>query len=57
MNPVQYFQVAALKKLIRDPASVRHWPDMKMPGFDQSRLSDSDLDAIVAWLAYKAQHP
>jgi mono/diheme cytochrome c family protein len=57
MNPVQYFQAAALKKLIRNPASVRHWPDMHMPGFDQSRLSDSDLDAIVAWLAYKAQRP
>jgi hypothetical protein len=26
-----------------------------MPGFDQSALSDSDLDAIVDWLAYKAK--
>jgi mono/diheme cytochrome c family protein len=57
MNPVQYFQIAALKKLIRNPASVRHWPDMRMSGFEPSRLSDGDLDAIIAWLAYKAQHP
>ncbi|MBI2736628.1 MAG: cytochrome c [Rhodospirillales bacterium] len=55
MNVTEYFQIAALKKLIRDPASVRQWPDQKMPGFDQSALSDSDLDAIVDWLAYKAK--
>jgi mono/diheme cytochrome c family protein len=55
MNPVQYFQIPALKQLVRNPASVRHWPEMKMPGFDSSRLSDSDLDALVAWLAYKAK--
>ncbi|MBV8407984.1 MAG: cytochrome c [Alphaproteobacteria bacterium] len=55
MNPVQYFQLPALKQLIRNPASLRHWPDMKMPGFAKSRLSDSDVDAIVAWLAYKAK--
>jgi mono/diheme cytochrome c family protein len=55
MNPTQYFQIPALKKLIRDPSSVRQLPDQKMPGFDQSRLSDRDLDAIVDWLAYKAK--
>ena len=55
MNVTQYFQIPALKKLIRDPASVRRWPDQKMPGFDRAALSDSDLDAIVDWLAYKAK--
>lgn len=55
MNVAEYFQIPALKKLIRDPASVRQWPDQKMQGFDQSALSDSDLDAIVDWLAYKAK--
>ncbi len=55
MNVTEYFQIPALKKLIRDPASVRRWPDQKMKGFDQSALSDSDLDAIVDWLAYKAK--
>jgi hypothetical protein len=34
---------------------VRQWPEQKMPGFDQAALSDSDLDAIVDWLAYKAR--
>jgi mono/diheme cytochrome c family protein len=55
MNVTEYFQMPALKKLIRNPQSVRQWPEQKMPGFDQSALSDSDLDAIVDWLAYKAR--
>jgi mono/diheme cytochrome c family protein len=55
MNVTEYFQIPALKKLIRDPASVRRWPEQKMPGFDRAALSDSDLDAIVDWLAYKAK--
>jgi mono/diheme cytochrome c family protein len=55
MNITEYFQIPALKKLIRDPASVRRWPEQKMPGFDRAALSDSDLDAIVDWLAYKAK--
>jgi mono/diheme cytochrome c family protein len=55
MNVTDYFQIPALKKLIRNPASVRQWPEQKMPGFDQAALSDSDLDAIVDWLAYKAK--
>lgn len=55
MNVTEYFQLPALKKLIRDPASVRRWPEQKMPGFDRAALSDSDLDAIVDWLAYKAK--
>ena len=57
MNPVEYFQIPALKKLIRNPSSVRKWPEQKMPRFDESALSDSDLDAMIAWLAYKAQRP
>jgi mono/diheme cytochrome c family protein len=55
MNVTDYFQIPALKKLIRNPASVRQWPEQKMPGFDQAALSDIDLDAIVEWLAYKAK--
>ena len=55
MNVTDYFQIPALKKLIRNPASVRQWPEQKMPGFDQAALSDSDLDAMIDWLAYKAK--
>jgi mono/diheme cytochrome c family protein len=55
MNPVDYFQVPALKKLLRDPTSVRTWTDRKMPEFAPDTLSDGDIDDIVAWLAYKAR--
>ena len=55
MNVTEYFQIPALKKLIRNPRSVRQWPEQKMPEFDQSALSDSDVDAIVDWLIYKAK--
>jgi mono/diheme cytochrome c family protein len=55
MNPVDYLKPEALRKMIRNPASVRKWPDQKMPGFGEDTLSDSDLDAIIAWLTYKAR--
>jgi mono/diheme cytochrome c family protein len=56
MNPVDYFRPEMLRKLLRDPQSVRTWPDRRMPGFSPETLSDGDIDAIVAWLAYKAGH-
>ena len=55
MNPVDYLQPDAFRKLLRDPASVRHWPDQKMPAFPADALSDADIDAIVAWFSYKAR--
>jgi mono/diheme cytochrome c family protein len=55
MNPVDYFQPTAFKKYLRNPSSVRTWPEQKMPAFDETNLSDADIDAIIAWLAYKAQ--
>ena len=57
MNPVDYFRPDALRRLLRDPDSVRTWPDRRMPAFTPDMLSDTDLDAILAWLAYKARAP
>jgi mono/diheme cytochrome c family protein len=54
MNPVDYFRPAALRKFLRDPKSVRAWAGQKMPAFSEQSLPDSDIEAIVAWLAYKA---
>ncbi len=51
-NPTQYFQPWALKALIRDPASVRAWPAMKMPGFAATSMSDAEIDAVIAYLGY-----
>jgi mono/diheme cytochrome c family protein len=54
-NPTEYFQPWALKAYIRDPKSIRAWSGMRMPGFDKTRINDSDLDAIIAYLGYMAQ--
>ncbi|KWC77077.1 cytochrome C [Burkholderia cepacia] len=55
MNPVDYFQPAALRRYIRNPASVRDWPGRVMPAFPPDQLSDRELEQIVAYLAYMAQ--
>ncbi|WP_181849885.1 c-type cytochrome [Thalassospira xiamenensis] len=50
MNPVDYFKPEALVMLIRDPASVRHWPDMQMHGFTTDQLSDAEIRDVIAYL-------
>jgi mono/diheme cytochrome c family protein len=57
MSPTQYFTPEALRKLIRNPKSVRTWPQQVMQGFDQSKLSDADLDAVIAYLGAMAPGP
>ncbi|WP_321797341.1 cytochrome c [Caballeronia sp. J97] len=54
-NPTEYFQPWVLKSFIRDPKSIRAWADMRMPGFNRNAISDSDLDALVAYLGYMAK--
>jgi mono/diheme cytochrome c family protein len=51
MSPTQYFTADALRRLIRDPKSVRTWPRQVMPGFSRDKLSDDDLNAVIAYLA------
>jgi mono/diheme cytochrome c family protein len=53
-NPTGYLTSTALHQLIRNPASVRNWPDMKMQGFDQDALSDHEIDLIIQYLAHMA---
>ena len=53
-NPTEYFQPAYLRKLIRDPQSLRRWPQAKMPGFAESVLSEQELDALLAYLGHMA---
>jgi mono/diheme cytochrome c family protein len=50
MPATQYLTDVGLRAIIRDPASVRVWPDQHMIGFSQKALSDADLDALVAYL-------
>jgi mono/diheme cytochrome c family protein len=50
MPATTYLTEAGLRALIRNPASVRHWPAQQMPGFDRATISDSDVDAVIAYL-------
>ena len=56
MNPLQYLTAKGLRSLIRDPKAVRTWPQQQMPGFNETMLSEPDLDAIVAYLDYMGTH-
>ncbi|MFD1554813.1 c-type cytochrome [Paraburkholderia silviterrae] len=55
MNPVKYFQPAALRRYIRNPASVRDWPGRTMPAFPPDQISDREITLIIDYLAYMAQ--
>ncbi|HYC65096.1 MAG TPA: cytochrome c [Reyranellaceae bacterium] len=49
-NVTELMDVATIKKFIRNPKGVR--PDSKMPKFDDTALSDDDMDALIAYLAH-----
>ncbi|HEX2842392.1 c-type cytochrome [Hyphomicrobium sp.] len=54
MNVTRYMTPAGLRALIRDPKSVRTWPQQQMPGFDAKNLPDADLEALIAFLTHMA---
>ena len=54
MSPVQYLTAKGLRSLIRDPKAVRTWPQQQMPGFNETMISEADLDALIAYLAHMA---
>jgi cytochrome c1 len=47
-------RVDALRRLIRDPQSLRRWPAAKMPAFETRLLSDRDLTDLLAYLRHMA---
>jgi mono/diheme cytochrome c family protein len=49
-NPTDYFQEAYLRRLIREPASVRTWKTRLMPGFSSKALSDEDINDVLGYL-------
>ena len=53
-SPTEYFQPEYLRKYIRDPQSLRQWPQARMPGFAKSVLSEQELDALLAYLGHMA---
>lgn len=56
-NPTEYLRADLLRGYIRNPQSLRHWPQARMLGFPtQASLSDADLDAVLAYLRYMSKH-
>lgn len=56
-SPTEYLSNDMLRAFIRNPQSLRRWPEAKMFGFPmQESLSDADLDALLAYLHDMAQH-
>jgi len=55
MNPTEYLQAAALRKLIRDPQSLRHYPGSRMSAFPPEALTEEDLDHVIAYLEHMAR--
>ncbi|WP_166359164.1 cytochrome c [Pseudomonas akapageensis] len=53
-NPTEYFGGEFLRRYIRDPQSLRQWPQAKMPGFDQVVLPDAELDKLIGYLQHMA---
>ncbi|HWH85216.1 MAG TPA: cytochrome c [Pseudomonas sp.] len=53
-NPTEYFGADFLKRYIRDPQSLRQWPQAKMPGFSTEVLPDGDLEMLVGYLRHMA---
>jgi mono/diheme cytochrome c family protein len=59
-NPTEYLREDLFRAYIRDPQSLRHWPQARMPGFDRQALSDAELDELLAYLRHmsgRKAHP
>lgn len=53
-NPTEYFAGDFLRQYIRDPQSLRRWPQGRMPGFSEAVLSDKELDLLIGYLGHMA---
>lgn len=54
-SPTEYFREAYLRKLIRNPASVRSWKQSLMPGFNQQSISDAQMRDLIAYFTLMAK--
>ncbi|WP_322981214.1 cytochrome c [Pseudomonas sp. C11] len=54
-NPTEYFASDFLRQYIRDPQSLRHWPQGRMPGFSEQVLPPAELERLIAYLQHMAK--
>jgi mono/diheme cytochrome c family protein len=50
MAATDYMTEPGLRALVRDPKSVRTWPQQQMPAFSPTLMPDTDLNALIAYL-------
>jgi mono/diheme cytochrome c family protein len=53
-SPTEYLRADLLRGFIRNPQSLRQWPQARMPAFSEKTLSDADLDAVLDYLKHMA---
>ncbi len=53
-SPTEYMRPDALRRLIRDPQSLRKWPNARMPAFGAKVISDRELTDLTAYLRHMA---
>jgi len=53
-NPTEYLQPDFLRQYIRNPQSLRYWPQARMPAFPETILPAQDLEALVGYLIHMA---
>ena len=51
-SPTEYLREDLLRAYIRDPQSLRRWPEAKMHGVDAATLPDADLDDLLKYLRH-----
>jgi mono/diheme cytochrome c family protein len=51
-SPAEYFKKEFFFKLVRNPQSLRTWPNSRMNGFDEKSLSQIDLENIWTYFNY-----
>lgn len=54
-GPTEYLGDAYLRLYLRDPQSLRRWPQARMPGFAAEVMSEGDLDALLAYLHHMTE--
>ncbi|AJW46961.1 c-type cytochrome [Ralstonia mannitolilytica] len=55
-SPVEYLGDEKLRHLIRDPQSLRWWPNARMSAIDEKTLSNAQLSDLLAYFHHMAQH-
>ncbi len=53
-SPVEYLGEDKLAGLIRNPQSLRWWPEARMPSIDQQTLPDAELRDLLAYFHHMA---